>query len=134
MFLCLFTFSPLYNSMLIILFLSFLPPLLFEMFLCLFPSFFFFMYLPFFFQWANAGLFFVYFWSFQTNITIFATNQCEKCPSSIQCQDSNPQPLKHELSPITTRPGLPPNIFNSLMYRTHNLCKTRHLHCSNFVC
>ena len=23
--------------------------------------------------------------------------------------DSNPQPLKHESSPITTRPGLPPN-------------------------
>ena len=43
---------------------------------------------------------------FQTNNTILTTNQCEKCPSSIQCKDSNPQPLKHELSPITTRPGL----------------------------
>ena len=30
-------------------------------------------------------------------------------PSSIRCWYSNPQPLKHELSPITTRPGLPPN-------------------------
>ena len=34
------------------------------------------------------------FWSFQTNIiTIFTTNICEKCPSSIWCQDSNPRPL-----------------------------------------
>ena len=28
------------------------------------------------------------------------------CPSSIWRQDSNPQPLEHETSPITTRPGL----------------------------
>ena len=27
----------------------------------------------------------------------------------MQCRDSNPQPFKHESSPITTRPGLPPN-------------------------
>ena len=53
--------------------------------------------------------FFVYFQSFQTNInTIFTTNQCEKCPSSIQYWDSNPRPLEHESSPITTRPGLRP--------------------------
>ena len=30
------------------------------------------------------------------------------CPSSIQHQDSNPQPLERESLPITTRPGLPP--------------------------
>ena len=29
-------------------------------------------------KWANPGLFFVYFQSFQTNITIFTTNICEK--------------------------------------------------------
>ena len=35
--------------------------------------------LPIFFKkWANHGLFFVYFWSFQTNITIFTTIICEK--------------------------------------------------------
>ena len=59
---------------------------------------------------GQPGLFFVYFWSFQANIiTISTTNQCEKmsCPSSIWCQDSNSWPLKHEFSPITTRPGLP---------------------------
>ena len=63
-----------------------------------------------FFKWANPGLFFVYFLSFQTNNTIFTTNQCEKMssPSSIRYRDSNPQPLEHEFPPITTRPGLPP--------------------------
>ena len=33
----------------------------------------------------------------------------KKCPSSIQCPDSNPRPLDCESLPITTRPGLPPN-------------------------
>ena len=63
-----------------------------------------------FFKWANPGLFFIYFRSFQTNTIIFTANQRGKmsCPSSIQSLDSNPQPLKHESSPITTRPGLPP--------------------------
>ena len=31
-----------------------------------------------------------------------------KRPSSIRRRDSNPRPLEHESSPITTRPGLPP--------------------------
>ena len=31
------------------------------------------------------------FLSFQTNITIFTTDLCEKCPSSIRCWDSNRQ-------------------------------------------
>ena len=57
-------------------------------------------------KWANPGLFFVSFWSFQTNITIFTTNICEKCPSSIWCRDLNPRPLECESLPITTRPGL----------------------------
>ena len=33
------------------------------------------------------------------------------CPSSIRRQDSNPRPLEHESPPITTWPGLPPNLF-----------------------
>ena len=32
----------------------------------------------FFLKWANSGLFFAYFWSFQTNNTNFTTNQCKK--------------------------------------------------------
>ena len=39
-----------------------------------------------------------------TNI-IFTTKICDKCPCSIRCHDSNPQPLEHESAPITTRPG-----------------------------
>ena len=42
--------------------------------------------------------------------TIFTTNICEKCPSSICCWNSNQQPSGHESPPITTRPGLPPLI------------------------
>ena len=30
------------------------------------------------------------------------------CPSGVGCLDLNPRPVKHESSPITTRPGLPP--------------------------
>ena len=48
------------------------------------------------------GLF--YFWSFQANITIFTTIQCEKCPSSIRCHDLIPRPLVRESPPVTTRP------------------------------
>ena len=53
------------------------------------------------------------FLSFQRHIiTIFTTNKCEKCPSSIWCRDSNSRPLEHESPPITTRPGLKLNIFS----------------------
>ena len=64
------------------------------------------------FLWANPGLFFVYFWSFQTKITIFTTKICEKCPSSIRCWDLNPLPSECESLPKTTRPGLPPRILH----------------------
>ena len=55
----------------------------------------------------NSWPIFHLFSSFQT--TIITTNKCEKCPSSIQCWDSNQWPLAHESPPITTRPRLPPN-------------------------
>ena len=64
---------------------------------------------------ANPGLFFDNFQSFQTNNTIFTTNICEKCPSSIWCRDSNPRPSERESLPITTRPGLPPTFCVSLI-------------------
>ena len=54
--------------------------------------------------------------SFQTNNTIFITNKCEKCPSSTQCWDSNPRPLEHDSSRITTRHmvhvAILPNVLN----------------------
>ena len=76
-----------------------------------------------FFKWASPGLFYVYFRSFQTNIAIFTTNICEKCPSSIRCRDSSPQPLEHGSLPITIRPGLPPNITSGLWGWFWNLIK-----------
>ena len=36
----------------------------------------------------------------------------KKCPSRIRYLDLNPRPLEQESSPITTRPGLPPNLAN----------------------
>ena len=54
---------------------------------------------------------------FQTNNTTFATNKCEKCPSSIRCRDSNSQPLASESPPITTRPGLPPFLMSSFTFQ-----------------
>ena len=59
-------------------------------------------------KWANPGLFFVYFRSFQTNFTIFTMNKCEEYTSSIRRRESNPRHLERESLPITTRPGLPP--------------------------
>ena len=38
------------------------------------------------------------------------------CPSSIRHRDWNPRPLEHEVSPITTRPGLPSWASNSLQH------------------
>ena len=57
------------------------------------------------FKWAmgHPGLFFVYFRSFHTNITIFNTNILGKCPSSIQCWDSNPRHVERESPPIMAR-------------------------------
>ena len=43
------------------------------------------------------------FLSFQTHNTILYV---KKCPSSIQCWDSNPRLTEHESPPITTRSGL----------------------------
>ena len=51
---------------------------------------------------------------FKQNNTIFTTNQCEKCPSNIRRRDSNPRPLEHESSPITTKPVA--NLIKPLIY------------------
>ena len=59
-------------------------------------------------NWPTRPLFHL-FSSIQTNIySISTTNKCEKCPSSIWCRDSNPQPSEYESPPLTTRPGHPP--------------------------
>ena len=48
---------------------------------------------------------------FSKNIIQFLQINVKKCPSSKQRWDSNQRPFEHELSPITTRPGLPPSHF-----------------------
>ena len=46
----------------------------------------------------------------QTSLQNLQQINAKKCPSSIRCQDLNPWSLEHESPPISTRPGLPPNI------------------------
>ena len=60
------------------------------------------------FKMGQPGLFFLYFWSFQTNNTIFATNQCKKFHVHPTAPGFKPTTSHHEVSAITTRPGLPP--------------------------
>ena len=55
----------------------------------------------------SRPLFFIFSVFLKTKITIFTTNQCEKCPYTLWCWDSNPRPSEHESPPITTRPGVP---------------------------
>ena len=62
------------------------------------------------FKKAIPGLFLFIFGLFKQTL------QCEKCPSSIQRWGSNPRPLKHESSPITTRPRLPPFLFDFYLH------------------
>ena len=50
---------------------------------------------------------FLFIFVFSTNKHYnFTTDLCEKCPSSIQYWDLNPQPSAGQSHPITTRPGL----------------------------
>ena len=73
------------------------------------------------------------FLSFQTNITIFTTNKCEKCPSSIRSWDSNPQPSEHESPPITTTQGLPHLLLGLLWLRNHTGIFSTNLSTTNWA-
>ena len=44
----------------------------------------------------------------QTSSQFLQQIYVKKCPSSIRCRDSNPQPSERESLPFTTRPELPP--------------------------
>ena len=46
---------------------------------------------------------------FKRTLQFLQQINAKKCPSSIWRRDSNPRPLEHKLSPITTRSGLPPS-------------------------
>ena len=88
-----------------------------------------------FFKWTNPGLFLYIFGLFRTNNSIFATNQCQKCPSSIWRRDSNPLCLEHESSPITTRPGLPVNpSFSGCDHKSWELRATKTTSESSLLC
>ena len=50
----------------------------------------------------------------QTSLQSLQQLYVNKCPSSILYWDSNSWPSEHESPPITTWPGLPPEIFRSL--------------------
>ena len=56
-------------------------------------------------KWANPGLFYIYFRLFKHTLHFLQQIKVKKCPSRIQCRDSNSWPLEHESPPITTRPG-----------------------------
>ena len=62
----------------------------------------------------HARHFIFYFLSFQI-IQISQQINLKKCPSSIRCWDLNPQPIEHKSSPITPRPGLPPQLTQFLI-------------------
>ena len=65
---------------------------------------------------GHPGIFYCFFWSFQTNSnTICTTIYVKKCPSSIRYRNLNPQPLGCESPAITTRPGLPPSPADSYL-------------------
>ena len=70
---------------------------------------------------GQPRLLFAYFRSFQTNNTIFTTNQSEK--SHVHpvygTRIQNPRPSEHESPPITTRPGLPPDSAQFLLFSFH---------------
>ena len=50
---------------------------------------------------------FVYFlFIYKQTLHFLQPIKVKKCPSSLQCLDSNPQPSEYESTPLTTRPGL----------------------------
>ena len=61
-------------------------------------------------KWVILGLFFAYFRLFKQTLQFLQQINVKQCPSNIQCWDSNSHTLEHESRPITTRPGLPPNL------------------------
>ena len=65
-----------------------------------------------FFKWAIPGLFFVYFWSFQTSIAIFTTYQCENMSIQYHVLGSKPTSSWTRVVSITTRLGLLPHQIN----------------------
>ena len=87
----------------------------------------------FFFKNGTTPALFVYFQAFQINNTIMTANKCEKmsCPSSLRCQDLSSQPLQHESSPITTRPGFPLPSWSGRLRGCRQIWRPTTTNCSN---
>ena len=69
-------------------------------------------------KWANPGLFLFIFGLFkQTSLQFLQQIHVKKCPSSIRCLDSNPQPSDRETPPITTRRGSRRNFMPTLQWQ-----------------
>ena len=62
----------------------------------------------FFFKMGHSWSHFNLFSSLETNSTFLIQLFVKKCPSSIQCRDSNPRPSDSESLPKTSGQGLPP--------------------------
>ena len=61
-----------------------------------------------FFKYGPSQASFQFIFDFSSKHYNFYNKLCEKCPSSIRCWDSNPQPSEHEPTPLTTRSALLP--------------------------
>ena len=58
------------------------------------------------------GIFLVNFGLFKQTIQFLQDIDMKKCPSNIWGRDLYSQPVENEPSPVTTRPGLPPNLLD----------------------
>ena len=58
---------------------------------------------------GHPRLLLIHFRLFKQALQFFQQIYVKKCPSSIWCRDSDPQPLERESLLITTRPALPPH-------------------------
>ena len=72
-------------------------------------------------KWANPGLFLIHFRLFKQMLQFLQQIYVKKCPTNIQCRDSNPWTSGDEFPPITTRPGLPSN-FRLFFKKTWKSC------------
>ena len=72
---------------------------------------------------SSASFSLIFIFSNKHQCIIYDKSMWKKsCPSCIRAWDSNPQPFKHESSPITTRPGLPPYFFDIWPFKTMKIC------------
>ena len=82
---------------------------------------------------GHPGLFLFIFGLFKQTIQFLHQIDVKNCPSSTQRGYMNSHPLKHESSPKTTRPGLPP-IIKSIFVLQKIVCLCDGVIVSNCSC